>query len=161
TENLPSSLVFQSFNFLFVSYPHFLAVSTLFKKKIDTATEFIDLSSTEYSENRSPEKFGVCKHMPLPDSMDAPAEEDIPLRPRVKVSFCLGSEIHLVNTANKGTLSEQLISMKEDSMAILKEYITKHNVPNDVPDELVEEASEDDDEITEKPQVKAKKTKVT
>ncbi|KAL0559133.1 hypothetical protein IC582_003723 [Cucumis melo] len=99
--------------------------------------------------------------MPLPDSMDAPAEEDIPLRPRVKVSFCLGSEIHLVNTANKGTLSEQLISMKEDSMAILKEYITKHNVPNDVPDELVEEASEDDDEITEKPQVKAKKTKVT
>lgn len=93
--------------------------------------------------------------------MDAQAQEDIPPRPRVKASFRLGSETHLVNIANKGTLSEQLISMKEESMAILKEYITKHNVPNDVPDELVEEDSDDDDEITEKPQMKSKKTKLT
>ncbi|XP_023523488.1 uncharacterized protein LOC111787690 [Cucurbita pepo subsp. pepo] len=94
--------------------------------------------------------------------MDAQAQEVISRSPRVKASFRLGTEKHLVNTANKGTLSEQLISMKEESMAILKEYITKHNVPNDVPDELLEEASEDDDdETTEKPQVKSKKTKLT
>lgn len=93
--------------------------------------------------------------------MNAQAQEDIPPRPRVKVSFCLGSETHLINTANQGTLSEQLISMKEESMVILKEYITKHNVPIDVPDELVEEASEDEDQITEKPYVKSKKKKLT
>lgn len=93
--------------------------------------------------------------------MDAEAQDDISPRPRVKASFYLGSETHLVNTANKGTLSEQLVSMKEESMAILKEYITKHNVPNDVPDELAEEVSEDDDEIPEKPQVKSKKSKLT
>lgn len=94
--------------------------------------------------------------------MDAQVQEDIPPRPLVKISFCLGSETHLVNTANKGTLSEQLICMKEDCMAILKEYITKYNVPIDVPDELVEEASADeDDETTVKPQVKSKKKKLT
>ncbi|CAK9329487.1 unnamed protein product [Citrullus colocynthis] len=72
----------------------------------------------------------------------------------------LHDQRYIVNASNRGTLSEQLISMKEDSMAILKEYRTKHNVPNDVPDELIEEASEDDDETAEKPQVKAKKTKL-
>lgn len=77
-------------------------------------------------------------------------------RPQVKVQFQLGSETYSV-TRNKGILSEQLVSVKEESMAILKDFITKHNVPNDVPDELVEESSEDDGEILEKP----KKTKLT
>lgn len=45
-------------------------------------------------------------------------------------------------------------------MTILKDFITKHNVPHDVPDEPLE-ASSDDDDIPEKPQGKSKKTKLT
>ncbi|KAG6704108.1 hypothetical protein I3842_07G120000 [Carya illinoinensis] len=81
-------------------------------------------------------------------------------RPRVRATLRLESETYCVNT-NKGTLSEQLISMKEESMGILKEFITKHNVPNDVPDELVESSSEDDTETPEKTHAKSKKTKLT
>lgn len=80
--------------------------------------------------------------------------------PRVRATLRLESEIYSVN-ANKGTLSEQLISMKGESMSILKEFITKHNVPNDVPDELVESSSEEDTEIPEKTYEKSKKTKLT
>ncbi|KAB1223454.1 hypothetical protein CJ030_MR2G012451 [Morella rubra] len=81
-------------------------------------------------------------------------------RPRVRATLCLGSETYSVN-AKKGSLSEQLVSMKEESMGILKEYITKHNVPNDVPDELVEISSEDDAEAPEKTHATSKKTKLT
>ena len=48
------------------------------------------------------------------------------------------------------------IFVKGESMGMLKEYITKHNVPNDVPDDA-EILSEDDDGETEKPAVKSKK----
>lgn len=81
-------------------------------------------------------------------------------KPLVKAALRLGSENYSVNT-NKGTLSEQLVSMKEESMSILKDFITKHNVPNDVPDELIESSSEDDTEAPEKTHVKSKKTKLT
>lgn len=81
-------------------------------------------------------------------------------KPRVKATLCLGSENYSVNI-DKGTLSEQLVSMKEESMSILKDFITKHNVPNDVPDELIESSSEDDTEAPEKTHVKSKKTKLT
>ncbi|KAM6546581.1 hypothetical protein CsatB_027317 [Cannabis sativa] len=79
--------------------------------------------------------------------------------PLVKVSFSLGSEIYSAN-ANNGTLSEQLVSLKEASMSILKEYITKHNVPNDVPDEPLDGSSSENDDALEKPPVKSKKTKI-
>ncbi|KAL3572326.1 hypothetical protein D5086_026230 [Populus alba] len=79
---------------------------------------------------------------------------------RVKATFKLGSELYAVNSLNGNTVSEQLVSMKEHSMSILKEFITKYNVSNDVPDELAESFSEDD-EILEKPQVKTKKSKLT
>ncbi|CAI0552805.1 unnamed protein product, partial [Linum tenue] len=83
---------------------------------------------------------------------------------RVKATFRLGSETHSV-AATKGegaAISEELVAMKEESMRILKEFITKHNVPADVPDELVEdedESSEEEaeDEVAEK----SKKTKLT
>ncbi|KAJ7977652.1 CTP-dependent diacylglycerol kinase [Quillaja saponaria] len=90
-------------------------------------------------------------------TMEVESHDAISFRPRVKASLHLGSETYSVN-ANKGSLSEQLVSMKEESMRLLKEFITKHNVPNDVPDELVESSSE---EIVEKPHVKSKKTKLT
>ncbi|KAF9598003.1 hypothetical protein IFM89_023575 [Coptis chinensis] len=76
-----------------------------------------------------------------------------PPRSHVKATFCLNSEVYSVN-ASSGTISEQLVSVKEESVCILKDFITKHNVPNDVPDELVE-ASEDD-EVPEKPPKKQK-----
>lgn len=74
--------------------------------------------------------------------------------PQVKATFQLGSETYSVH-ANKGILSEQLVTLKEESMSILKAYITKHNVPIDVPDEP-DEVSEDED-LAEKPKPKKQK----
>ncbi|CAI9102636.1 OLC1v1000935C1 [Oldenlandia corymbosa var. corymbosa] len=85
--------------------------------------------------------------------MEDPNATSLP--PLVKATFQLGSESYSV-MANKGDLSEQLVSMKEQSMSVLKEYLTKHNVPTDVPDEPDEVSSEDDAEI---PPVKSKKRK--
>ncbi|CAL9024040.1 unnamed protein product [Prunus brigantina] len=92
--------------------------------------------------------------------MEAQIQESVPCRPQVKVKLQLGSETYSVNR-NMGILSEQVVSVKEESMNILKDFITRHNVPNDVTDELVENSSEDDGEIPEKPPVKLKKTKFT
>ncbi|ESW11149.1 hypothetical protein PHAVU_008G006000 [Phaseolus vulgaris] len=82
----------------------------------------------------------------------------------IKATFRLGSESYSVEP-KKGSLSEQLVSLKEESMTILKDFITKHNVPHDVPDESLEVSSDDDDidadDIPEKPQAKSKKTKLT
>lgn len=79
--------------------------------------------------------------------------------PLVQAALRLGSEDYNVG-ADSGTLSEQLASMKEKSMSIFKDYITRHNVPNDVPDdELIESSSEDDGEVAEKP-VMSKKSKI-
>ncbi|KAF8410394.1 hypothetical protein HHK36_002923 [Tetracentron sinense] len=90
--------------------------------------------------------------------MEAQSQDSLPPRPRVKATLNLSSEIYSVN-ATKGILSAQLVSMKEESMSILKDFITKHNVPNDVPDEAVESSSEDDGEAPEKPAERPKKRK--
>ncbi|KAI4340258.1 hypothetical protein MLD38_025116 [Melastoma candidum] len=80
-------------------------------------------------------------------------------RPLVQAVFRLGSEDYSV-VADSGMLSQQLVSIKEKSMSILKDYITRHNIPIDVPDdELVESPSEDDEEVAENP-VMSKKTKI-
>ncbi|XP_021280972.1 uncharacterized protein LOC110414217 [Herrania umbratica] len=81
-------------------------------------------------------------------------------QPQVKASLRLGSEFYTVNAKKDGALSEQLSSMKEESMSILREFITKHNVPNDVPDESVESSSDDEEEVPKKPNVKSKKAKI-
>ncbi|KAI3414397.1 uncharacterized protein J3R85_016399 [Psidium guajava] len=82
-------------------------------------------------------------------------------KPLVQAALQLGSEKYaFAAAANGGALSEQLVSMKEESMRIFKEYITKHNVPTDVPDDLVESSSDDDVEATEKPPANSKKTKL-
>lgn len=90
--------------------------------------------------------------------MEAQTECGAAPKSRVKTSLNLGPETYLVN-ASKGTISEQLVSMKEESMSILKEFITKHNVPNDVPDEPLEGSSEDEDEAPANPPAKSKKRK--
>ncbi|PSS14724.1 Presequence protease [Actinidia chinensis var. chinensis] len=82
--------------------------------------------------------------------------ETISLQPRVKATIRLGSETYCVQP-NKGILSEQLASMKEESMSVLKDFITKHNVPNDVPDETDDMSSEDDDETPLNVTVNSKK----
>lgn len=92
--------------------------------------------------------------------MEAESCDVVLPKPQVKATLRLGTESYSVQ-AEKGSLSEQLVSLKEESMIILKEYITKHNVPHDVPDELVETSSEDDDDIPDKQCNKSKKTKLT
>ncbi|GAU16492.1 hypothetical protein TSUD_167240 [Trifolium subterraneum] len=79
-------------------------------------------------------------------------------RSQANATFCLGTESYSVQAFNGSSLSEQLVNLKEQSMAVLKDFITKHNVPQDVPDESLEASSDDD---AEKPQVKSKKPKFT
>ena len=76
---------------------------------------------------------------------------------KVKASICLGSEMYTVHGSEGTLLSEQLVSMKEESMTIFKDYITKHNAPADVPDEPLEGSSGEEDEITNKPKLKKRK----
>ncbi|KAJ3672391.1 hypothetical protein LUZ60_007112 [Juncus effusus] len=82
--------------------------------------------------------------------------------PRVKATIRLGSESFSVRSKS-GILSEQLISLKERSMEILKDYITRHNAPIDVPDEPLEEISDEEEEdekkCLDKPTKKSKKQK--
>lgn len=87
--------------------------------------------------------------------MEVQSCETVSPQPRGKAVFRLGSETHTVQ-ANKGLLSEQLVLMKEESMTILRDFITRHNVPNEVPDET-DDISSDDDETNEKATVKSKK----
>ncbi|XP_074267905.1 uncharacterized protein LOC141591454 [Silene latifolia] len=75
----------------------------------------------------------------------------------VKVSIRLGSEVYTVNGSTSGVLSDQLVSMKEESMIILKDYITRHNAPADVPDEPLEGSSGDEEEVLVKPKSKKRK----
>jgi hypothetical protein len=51
--------------------------------------------------------------------------------PQVKATLHLGSESFTVSS-DPGILSEQLSSMKEKNVVILKDYITRHNAPADV-----------------------------
>lgn len=76
--------------------------------------------------------------------------------PRAKATLQLGSETFSIKSST-GILSQQLAAMKEESMGILKEFITKHNVPNDVPDESIESSTEDEAEELDNPPKKSKK----
>lgn len=60
-------------------------------------------------------------------------------RPQVNATFRLGTESYSVQATKGSSLSEQLVNMKEQSMAVLKDFITKHNVPQDVSGELLED----------------------
>lgn len=75
---------------------------------------------------------------------------------RVKLTLQLGSETYSAFSSD-GLVSQQLISVKEQSMSILKEFITKNNIPNDVPDDPEEISSDDEDDAAPKPPVKKSK----
>ncbi|XP_020585524.1 uncharacterized protein LOC110028131 [Phalaenopsis equestris] len=79
--------------------------------------------------------------------------------PQVTFTFQLGSEAFSVDS-KLGNLSQQLAAVKEESMNILKDYITKHNVPTEVPDEPLEPSSEEEeDDKQNNPPKKSKKQK--
>ncbi|EOA36359.1 hypothetical protein CARUB_v10010736mg [Capsella rubella] len=82
----------------------------------------------------------------------------------VKVEFKLGTESYIIDSSNKGdTVLDQLVSMKVESMKILKDFITKHNVPDDddVPDQILSDDEEGDDVASPVIcPVKPKKTKI-
>ncbi|KAL3381681.1 hypothetical protein AABB24_001678, partial [Solanum stoloniferum] len=129
-------------------------------KKPQIVTSLKNPNSTNCSLNRIAfsSAASVAPNAPLNQETMNAQMQDALSPPQVKATFRLGSESYSVE-ACKGILSEQLISMKEQSMTILKDYITKHNVPNEVPDEPEEFSSEDDGEIPEQPPVKSKKRK--
>jgi hypothetical protein len=70
--------------------------------------------------------------------------------PKEKTTLVLGAESFTVSSESSGALSEQLAAMREKCMVILKDYITRHNVLNDVPDEPVEGSSDDEGEALAK-----------
>ncbi|XP_028800108.1 uncharacterized protein LOC114755402 [Neltuma alba] len=91
--------------------------------------------------------------------MEAESCDAMPLKPLAKATLRLGAESYSVQ-ADNGSLSEQIVSLKEKSMVILKDFITKHNAPQDVPDDLAETSSSEEDG-PEKTGAKSKKTKLT
>ncbi|KAK1428128.1 hypothetical protein QVD17_16956 [Tagetes erecta] len=95
---------------------------------------------------------GFCGEITM--EMQIQDEHEPAFSSAVKATFGLGSETHTIE-ACKGILSDQLVFVKGESMNILKEFITKHNVPNDVPDEILSEDDSNDD--GEAPAVKSKK----
>ncbi|KAL4588287.1 hypothetical protein LXL04_001170 [Taraxacum kok-saghyz] len=66
----------------------------------------------------------------------------------VKARLCLGAETHSVEGSKGEMISEQIVFVKEECMSILKEFITNHNVQNDVPDPDEILSSEDDETPT-------------
>ncbi|KAJ0229788.1 T2 [Hirschfeldia incana] len=84
----------------------------------------------------------------------------VPGRNLVKVSFKLGTESYTVDAIQGDTVVDQLVSMKVESMKILKEFITKHNVPDHVPDESLSDEGDEDDDAVKCPVKKPKKTKI-
>ncbi|XP_010461579.1 PREDICTED: uncharacterized protein LOC104758072 [Camelina sativa] len=96
--------------------------------------------------------------------MEIESHVSVPVKNLVKAEFKLGTESYTIDSSNKGdTVLDQLVSMKVESMKILKDFITKHNVPDDdVPDQILSDDEEegDDDASPVVCPVKPKKTKI-
>ena len=86
--------------------------------------------------------------------MEIESHVSVPGKNLVKVEFKLGTESYTIDSIKGDTVLDQLVSMKEESMKILKDFITKHNVQDDdVPDQIL---SNDDASPVKPP----KKTKI-
>ncbi|CAL9072402.1 unnamed protein product [Musa acuminata var. zebrina] len=99
---------------------------------------------------------GLASHSGDLSIMEGQLNDAVDSKPRVKATLHLGSETFSV-CSNAGILSQQLVTMKDQSMAILKDYITKNNAPNDVPDEVIEGSSDESEEDVDNPPKKSKK----
>ncbi|KAK1613137.1 hypothetical protein QYE76_036810 [Lolium multiflorum] len=105
------------------------------------------------------EQAARARRAPSWRTMDQISSATTTPHPRAKATLVLGAESFAVSSES-GTLSEQLAAMREKSMVILKDYITRHNAPNDVPDEPVEGLSDDEGEaLAKNPPKKSKKQK--
>ncbi|KAG0457592.1 hypothetical protein HPP92_022446 [Vanilla planifolia] len=129
---------------------------------LKTLKKYVNLSRNHNKENQESNKKVKIDFLKMAEEQ----VRDSRFPASVKASFQLGSEVFLVDS-KPGMLSHQLMALKEESMGILKEYITKHNVPNDVPDELIEASPEEGEEEEEEeegikvknPRKKSKKKK--
>lgn len=96
--------------------------------------------------------------------MEIESHVSVPGKNLVKVEFKLGTESYTIDSIKGNTVLDQLVSMKEESMKILKDFITKHNVQDDdVPDQILSDEEEGDDDDDASPilcPVKPKKTKI-
>ncbi|CAL9160480.1 unnamed protein product [Musa hybrid cultivar] len=102
------------------------------------------------------QRTGLASHSGDLSIMEGQLNDAVDSKPRVKATLHLGSETFSV-CSNAGILSQQLVTMKDQSMAILKDYITKNNAPNDVPDEVIEGSSDESEEDVDNPPKKSKK----
>jgi len=67
-------------------------------------------------------------------------------QPCVKASLSLGSEQYVfTGFEHDGLLSDRLVKLKEQCMSTFKDYLIRHNAPTDVPDEVQESSSEEED----------------
>lgn len=63
-----------------------------------------------------------------------------------KASLCLGSEQYDFSVSHHDRLlSDMLVELKEQCMSTFKDYLVRHNAPADVPDDVQESSSEEDD----------------
>ena len=77
--------------------------------------------------------------------MDSQGLDKAP-QPSVKASLSLGSEKYdFTGFEHDGLLSDRLVKLKEQCMSTFKDYLVCHNVPTDVPDEVQESSSEEED----------------
>jgi len=81
-------------------------------------------------------------------------------QPCVKASLSLGSEQYdFSGFGHDGLLSDRLVKLKEQCMSALKDHLVRHNVPADVPDEVQESSSEEEDLKPSKHPKRSKKLK--
>eukprot|EP01018_Ginkgo_biloba_P019084 Gb_24685 [translate_table: standard] len=78
----------------------------------------------------------------------------------VKAILSLGSEQYDLSAAQHGgLLSDRLVELKEQCMSTFKDFLVRHNAPADVPDEVQESSSEEEDTKPSRSPVRPKKRK--
>lgn len=93
--------------------------------------------------------------------MEIESPVTVPGKNLVKVEFKLGTESYTIDSNKGDNVLDQLVSMKQESMKILKDFITTHNVPDDdVPDQILSDEEAGDDASPVICPVKPKKTKI-
>ena len=77
---------------------------------------------------------------------------------RVRAVLRLGGESYSIQSQAGAILSQQLAEVKDESMKILKNFMSSHNVPEEVADDLADSSGEDEvHAVDDKPPKKSKK----
>ncbi|GLJ44511.1 hypothetical protein SUGI_0934350 [Cryptomeria japonica] len=102
---------------------------------------------------------GVFKSSALSIHMDSKGSNSVP-QLCGKVNLCLGSEQYDFSVSHQDRLlSDMLVELKEQCMSTFKDYLVRHNAPADVPDDVQESSSEEDDPKPSKLLERTKKRK--